>query len=237
MERVNRDIWFIDPGNSKANINDLLTRLVKITDQKCHTRFICLVPETKFSHASVLTLAHIAKGSPIVTSLEGGRASSDMSLMLVANKASLLIDPINWVSLRDRLLINSGIHCISVPENTDARFRERTPFPHAARKGYPHLRKQALQKPCMYSFFDAWTPNDPTKARLSNVPGEIAKLIDKANKHPPFLSILGVLPNQLRTILKKTGLNDIDEIMDDLSYTLFREYPHLGQETEAQSRV
>ena len=54
----------------------------------------------------------------------------------------------------------------------------------------------------MYSFFDGWVPSDPHKARASGIPERIAKLIDKANSHPRFLSILGILPNQLRNLLK-----------------------------------
>ena len=38
---------------------------------------------------------------------------------------------------------------------------------------------------------------------------------------PCFLSILGILPNQLRTLLKDTGHQHREEALDDLSRTLF----------------
>ena len=41
------------------------------------------------------------------------------------------------------------------------------------------------------------------------------------NLHPCFLSILGILPNQLRTLLKDTGHQHREEALDDLSRTLF----------------
>jgi len=41
------------------------------------------------------------------------------------------------------------------------------------------------------------------------------------NRHPPFLGLLGILPNQLRTLLKETGHENREEALLDLSHTLF----------------
>jgi hypothetical protein len=41
------------------------------------------------------------------------------------------------------------------------------------------------------------------------------------NRHPPFLGLLGILPNQLRTLLKETGHESREEALLDLSHTLF----------------
>ena len=64
----------------------------------------------------------------------------------------------------------------------------------------------------MYSFFDGWVPIDPHKAQASGIPVQTAKLIDKANSHPRFLSILGILPNQLRTLLGNVS-DDVNKIL------------------------
>ena len=41
------------------------------------------------------------------------------------------------------------------------------------------------------------------------------------NRHPTFLGVLGILPNQLRTLLKETGHDLREEFLLDLSQTLF----------------
>ena len=41
------------------------------------------------------------------------------------------------------------------------------------------------------------------------------------NRHPTFLGVLGILPNQLRSLLKEPGREDREEILLDLSRTLF----------------
>jgi hypothetical protein len=41
------------------------------------------------------------------------------------------------------------------------------------------------------------------------------------NRHPTFLGVLGILPNQLRTLLKETGYENREEALLDLSRTLF----------------
>ena len=51
---------------------------------------------------------------------------------------------------------------------------------------------------------------------MKGVPLHIANLISKANRHPPLLSILGILPNQLRNILKLTTPR-FDEAFEDIT--------------------
>ena len=41
------------------------------------------------------------------------------------------------------------------------------------------------------------------------------------NKHPTFLGLLGILPNQLRTLLKESGHEHREEALLDISKTLF----------------
>ena len=55
---------------------------------------------------------------------------------------------------------------------------------------------------------------------MKGVPVHTANLIYKISKHNPLLSILGVLPNQLRSILKEQTPK-FDEAFDDIAFTLF----------------
>jgi len=41
------------------------------------------------------------------------------------------------------------------------------------------------------------------------------------NKHPTFLGLLGILPNQLRTLLKESGHEHREEALLDINKTLF----------------
>jgi hypothetical protein len=52
------------------------------------------------------------------------------------------------------------------------------------------------------------------------VPVHIANQISKVNKHHPLLAVLGILPNQLRDLLKATT-STFDEAFEDISFTLF----------------
>ena len=54
-----------------------------------------------------------------------------------------------------------------------------------------------------------------------NLPQRFSTLLDKCNKHPRFLSVLGILPNQLRTILKESQKPNYEDILLDLSRSLF----------------
>ena len=133
------------------------------------------------------------------------------------NKESMLLDPINWSRLSDSLLEN--FKDVTISKQTDSIFRERTPLAHGPRV----LPKEtSLKTNCrLYSFYDADCPIDTTKAKNLHVPPAIAKLIDKANQHNPCLSVLGILPNRLRRVLKVSRHPDPEAALTDLSRTLF----------------
>ena len=88
-----------------------------------------------------------------------------MTLLLIANRESMIVDPINWESFRSRLRAmsrgwNSG--GLSVPEATDAIFRERVSLRHAPRKRQPPEEiLRVLGTRSLYSFFDAYSPSLP----------------------------------------------------------------------------
>jgi hypothetical protein len=147
-----------------------------------------------------------------------------MSLVLIANKESPLVDSINCASLFDKLTnwshewISGKLH---IPERTDALFRERSPFVHPPRALSNHKLLMSLESPTIYSFFDPFAPTLPRKPNSSGVPMEFAKLIDKINLHHKPLSILGILPIQLRMLLKKTQHPEYDAACADVSFSLF----------------
>jgi hypothetical protein len=176
------------------------------------TRFVCLVPSGALPQDGYITIATMT-GNPL-------RCPEEMSLILITNKESLVVDPIHWESLRSRLCSWSPEW--TVPNATDALFRERVGLTHQPRKSVDPQISLRLGLPRLYSFFNAHSPYDPSKARsLRSIPPDTAGLIDACNKHPPFLSVLGILPNQLRRIIKEAKAVPHDEAMTDLSRTLF----------------
>ena len=56
---------------------------------------------------------------------------------------------------------------------------------------------------------------------MSSIPARPAELIRKVNQHSCFLGILGILPNQLRTLLKESGFEHREEALLDISRSLF----------------
>src|SRR6185436_2906993 len=61
--------------------------------------------------------------------------------------------------------------------------------------------------------------NESQYLQQNGVPAHTAKIIAKINQHKPELRALGILPNQIRTLLK--GSLDSSEFMEDVSKTLF----------------
>ena len=70
-----------------------------------------------------------------------------------------------------------------------------------------------------FHFYDAFASEAP--ATLNSIPFRAAELIRNANRHPCFLGALGILPNQLRTLLKESGHVNREEALLDMSRSLF----------------
>ena len=78
-----------------------------------------------------------------------------------------------------------------------------------------------IPKTCLLiNFHDAHAPMEKPQNWGSAPPREIA-LIGRMNQHPRPLSLLGILPNQFRTLLKETAFENREEAISDLSRTLF----------------
>ena len=127
------------------------------------------------------------------------------------------IDPINWPRSVDSISLE--FDSVIINTHADALFRERSALDHAPRV---LSRTESIGPQCkLYTFYDASSPADPIKAKSLNLPPHLAKLIDKVNQHNPCLSVLGILPNQLRRILKLAKYPDPQEVLTDISRTLF----------------
>ena len=91
---------------------------------------------------------------------------------------------------------------------------------HAPRSLSKHIRNFTLHSVSMINFYDTFAPRE-RPLNVGSVPPRAASLITQMNRHPRFLSLLGILPNQLRTLLKETGYENREEALLDLSRTLF----------------
>jgi len=145
-----------------------------------------------------------------------------MSLILAANKESMAIDPINWETFTDQIQTwaqnwTQGLFTMS--HFTDARFRERTHPQHSPRALSNQPLNVNLRSISSLHFYDAFASGTP--AILHSIPFRASELLRKLNRHPRFLSVLGILPNQLRTLLKESGHENREVALLDISRTLF----------------
>src|SRR3982750_2306771 len=122
-----------------------------------------------------------------------------MSFLRFLNKESMLM-PIDWERFVSRITVwvKSG-QSIVIPQQTDRLFLERSSLSHSPR-ALPHIGNSTMVN--LYTFANFQTPPEPNLAKSVNIPFPMADLIDRTNKHPRFLSVLGILPNSLREASK-----------------------------------
>jgi len=72
----------------------------------------------------------------------------------------------------------------------------------------------------LINFYDAFAPTEHSQ-NIGSIPPRAAELIAQMNRHPRFLSLLGILPNQFRTLLKENNHENRENAILDLSRTLF----------------
>ena len=220
MHRGSNAFFFHGP-NDRVNTPGLLEVLSESLATNLSTRFVCLVPSQVQLPPHFLELASIRMGCPLFGFAREKDCFSEcpMSIILAANKHSLLADPINWENFVHRLQ-NWSSEFISIPPLTDALFRERVGLSHAPRSLAKHPHTVTLNSTSIMHFYDPFALTE----RIQNsrlVPPRAAELITQGNKHPRFLSLLGILPNQLRTLLKETDYENREEALSELSRTLF----------------
>ena len=189
---------------------------------KLASRFLCVIPQQDKLPPHFLELVTFKPSSPLLS--RNGSISpttATMSIVLAMNKESMLTDPINWIEFKDCLTKWSGDwppELLSISAQSDALFSERSPPVHSPRALSKHPLN-VLQSSTIINFFDAYRPKKPS--RPPSLPPRAAALIGQMNRHPPFLGLLGILPNQLRALLKETGHEHREEALLDLSHTLF----------------
>ena len=140
--------------------------------------------------------------------------------MLAVNKESMWIDPIDWSAFKEDLSDWSEQKCpnLTISSITDLKFSERLVPSHSPRT-CAHRTEGSTK---IYQFFSLTPPRHDNlkEMEMKGVPVHIAKLIYNISKHNPLLSTLGILPNQLRNILKLWTPN-VEEAFDDIAFTLF----------------
>jgi hypothetical protein len=169
----------------------------------------------KFDHKLFLPICTLKAHSPV---LSHQPLAIDLLVLLAVNKESMLVDPIRWsvftAKLRDWAEANRA-DC-ALDKNTDLKFRERRTPHHEARR----LPMVNPEHPA--TFYPFFTPSAlGNNIFNSSIPSDTMKLFRKLEHHPPLPLLLGVLPNQLRTLLKKYELKDREQALDDLSMSIF----------------
>ena len=200
--------FFIPPSADQKLAGRVLDRMIVALDSKLPTRFVCLVPSSSQPPQRFIELVRFAPRAPLVTPWNPTtEIKTEMSLVLGANKESLLIDPITWTKFIHRLTVwAQESDLIVINSDTDALFRERKTPEYPPRS----ISSWAPSVLSIYNFFDISSDKQqPTKSK-GLFPPIISNLIDKVNRHKSFLGVLGILPNQLRTLLKQCNYHDYE---------------------------
>jgi hypothetical protein len=213
---------FFQPPDSKVHIPRLLELLAGSLESKAPTRFIVVVPKQNVLPKPFLEIASLSPRSPLFD-FEYSEAKVASSIVLGINKHSMATDPINWESFLHRIQDwsqNWSPGLLTINTLTDALFRERTYLSHSPRILSKHPENIKLKSFSSLNFYDIFSPKTPTPLS-STIPSRASELIRKANQHPCFLGVLGILPNQLRTLLKEFDHKNREEALLDISRTLF----------------
>ena len=126
------------------------------------------------------------------------------------NKESCLVDPIDWNSFKKEISDWASTRALLLEfiEETNLRFCERT-FPCHAPRSQSHLNSSPPQNrgECVQELISM------------GISSRLVTLISRINKHQPLLSSLGILPNQLRIILRNVT-PQFEEAFEDISCLL-----------------
>ena len=212
--------FFFHGPKDEVNSQGLLEVLSESLCTNLPTRFVCLIPSQEKLPPYFHELAILDRGAPLFgfKDDEGSRSDCQMSIILAANKESLQIDPINWETLTTKLK-NWSIDHIIIPQQTDNLFQERKFPSHPPRSLSKQVESANLKTP-LINFFYPQAPMEKPQ-NTSSIPPRALELIVRMNQHPRFLSLLGIVPNHFRTLLKETAFENREEAISDLRRTLF----------------
>ena len=188
----------------------------------------CLDGSSMFTYLvkqrEVLEIARVGSQFPFLTTSKSLtctqlKVAYSVSIVLALNKESTLIDPFNWTAFKDEILAWAATNrvLLEINESTDLKFRERTVPSHPPRSrpsfGIPLTN--------VYSLFSSTPPRSEFIGELVSIGAAppLIRLISRINRHPPLLSSVGIIPNQVRLILKETTQH-FDEAFEDISFTL-----------------
>ena len=215
--------------NESKNLDTFSKKIRLLIDSKLPTRILLVLPtqllqKMNLPPRKILNLAYISKHFLLThpEELENWevKAEEPYSMALAINQESMLIDPIQWEAFKKQLLAWAGVNCpnLIVPELTDNLFNERTPLSHAPRAKNVWT---SCSSSGAYKFFDPMVqPSCDINNLISNgIPIEYAKVINRMNFHNRDLSMLGILPNQIRWLFKQ--VNQDDGAFEELSKELF----------------
>jgi len=203
----------------------ILDQLAAVMRSHQPTRIICIAPTEEITslthqHRQWLEIARFERGFSLIN-LETSRShviSSPFSIGLFINRESLIFDPLNWSAFKEEIREWAASHgiALTVPMITDNLFTERA-LPTSQGRSVVSLSSSTG----VFHFFDGRREktNESLYLQQNGIPAQTARVIAKINQHKPELSALGILPNQIRTLLK--GSLDSSEFMEDVSKTLF----------------
>ena len=217
--------FFVQPPNNNIKIQGLMEILMESLESRLPSRFVLVIPKQASLPKEFLELASFDDSHSLFTyDPRTARTVTPcaMSLILAANKESMARDPINWEIFRVNLQTwaqDWAPDLLTIPHLTDALFRERTHLQHSPRALSNQPLNVFLSSTSSINFYDAFASR--TSTTLNSIPFRAAELIRNANRHPHFLGVLGILPNQLRTLLKESGHEGREEALIDISRTLF----------------
>jgi hypothetical protein len=146
---------------------------------------------------------------------------SDISLVLAVNKESLVLDPIDW-SLTCSHLKNWSKN-IRIDSFTDALFRERSPINRESRASSLNLLTNSMRNPSsnVFSFHLPLSQSYDNRDLKSCIISSFErKAITKTNKHKFSLLALGILPNQLRRLLRP-NMGTCESVLSELQNICF----------------
>ena len=145
-----------------------------------------------------------------------------LSFVLALNKESMVMDPISWSSFTFKLRewADACSYKLAIPDLTMALFQERSLPIHQ-----PRLRfSRCMPKSQVYSFFEE-IPQFKKNMGCTHpsISPSASGLLSKINRFNRSLLMLGILPNQLRSLAKKAKMEHVEESLVLLSDGLFWE--------------
>jgi hypothetical protein len=216
-----------DQGESMSELQKIFDKINSLTNSCLPTRVLLICSSSSLPQATPrnwITLATLPVGFPLVLPEKNPNgvwlANERFPVILALNRESMLIDPIDWLSLRRQLSEWSGKWCpeMKIPIDTDHLFGERAPLNHKPRVTTHSL---PLQASGIYHFFDPeyGHRNEINHFISLGIPHDRASLINRINSHDRSLSMIGILPNQLRRLFNCR--EDYDSAFEALSKELF----------------